>query len=144
MLINSLQHAHTRSIAVAASPVTMLAYLSEHRNLPDWAPRFAPSISERGGQLLVRRDDASEFAIRLEVSAERGTVDIVSALDPRRGAFTRVIPNGEGSEYLFTLLFDPSTEPEVVAAQMTVVEDELAAVRDACETQATAAEHPVS
>ena len=135
MLMKPLQHAHSRSIAVAASPATMLAYLSDHRNLPDWAPRFAPSISERGGQLLVRRDDGGEFAIRLEVSAERGTVDIVSALDPRRGAFTRVIPNGEGSEYVFTLFFDASTEPGVVAAQMTVVDDELTAVRDACETR---------
>jgi hypothetical protein len=142
--MKSLQHAHTRSIAVAASPATVLAYLSDYRNLPHWAPSFAPSIRERDGQLLVRREDGGEFAIRLEVSTERGTVDIVSAVDPRRGAFTRVIPNGEGSEYVFTLFFDPSTEPEAIAAQMMVVDDELAAVRDVCELWCNAHATPVA
>jgi hypothetical protein len=39
-----------------------------------------------------------------------------------------VIPNGPVSELLFTLCFEPGTPEDAVAAQMTVVEDELATV----------------
>jgi hypothetical protein len=69
----------------------------------------------------------------VRVSRERGTVDILAADDPRRGAFSRVIANGAGSEYLFTLQFPDGTGEDAVARQMAVVEAELRAVRDACQ-----------
>lgn len=128
-----LQHAQTRSIAIAAPPATVLAYVSNPQNLPRWAPSFAPSIIERDRQLIVRRADDSEFAICVQAGAKEGTVDIVSAIDHRRGAFTRVLPNNDGSEFVFTLLFDRSTPETAIADQMAIIDEELAAVRDACE-----------
>jgi hypothetical protein len=50
-----------------------------------------------------------------------------------RGLFARVLPNGDGSEVVFTLLFAPDTPEDAVAAQMLTLETELAAVRNACE-----------
>jgi hypothetical protein len=65
-----------------------------------------------------------------------GTVDIVSAVDPRRGVFTRVLANGEGSEYLFTQFFPDDTPDDAVQRQVAVVEGELRSVRAACEAAA--------
>jgi hypothetical protein len=133
MHTKALNDAQTRSVAIGAPPAAVLEYLADPQNLPRWAPGFAPSIVERDGQLIVRQADDNELVICLEVGAEAGTVDIVSAADRRRGAFTRVIPNADGSELLFTLLFDPSNPSNAVAAQMEIVDAELVRVRNACE-----------
>jgi len=43
---------------------------------------------------------------------------------------------GDGSEYLFTLLFAPDADETAVEAQMAVVDQELEAVRALCEPAA--------
>jgi hypothetical protein len=53
--------------------------------------------------------------------------------DPREGVFARVVPNGSGSEFLFTMLFPDGTDPAVIDAQMRTVEQELRTVRALCE-----------
>jgi hypothetical protein len=123
----------TRSISIGAPPAAVLDVVGDARTLPSWAPGFARAI-EADGELWVIDTGAGEARIDVRVAREQGTVDILSATDPRRGAFTRVVPNGDGSEYLFTLFFAPATAEEAVAAQMEVVEAELRAVRGLCET----------
>jgi hypothetical protein len=59
----------------------------------------------------------------------------VAADDPRRGAFARVLPNGDSSEFLFTLFFPDGMGEDAVAAQMAVVEDELRSVRGLCQAK---------
>jgi hypothetical protein len=132
MPTNLLNHSRTRSISIAADPAEVLAFLADPHNLPRWAPAFARSVSERDGQLLVDTGQG-ELPISLSVSPERGTVDVLSAADPRVGAFSRVLPNGDGSEYLFTLLFAPDTDETAVQAQLAVVDQELETVRALCE-----------
>ena len=135
MLTNMLNHSHTRSISIAAAPSDVLAFLADPHNLPRWAPAFARSVSERDGQLRVDTGQG-ELPISVSVSRERGTVDLLSATEPRVGAFSRVLPNGDGSEYLFTLFFAPDADDTAVEAQMAVVDQELEAVRALCEPAA--------
>jgi hypothetical protein len=127
-----LSHAQTRSISIAADPQTVLDVLADPDNLPRWAPAFARSVRTQNGQLLVDTGQG-ELPILLAVARDQGTVDIVSAAAPTRGAFSRVLPNGEGSEYLFTLFFASDTDEAAVTAQMAVVDEELEAVRALCE-----------
>jgi uncharacterized protein YndB with AHSA1/START domain len=127
-----LSRSQSRSISIAAPPAAVVEFLSDPHNLPRWAPAFARSVREQDGRLYVD-GGAGEQPVLLSVSPERGTVDIVSAADPRRGAFTRVLPNGDGSEYQFTLFFSHGADETGVTAQMEVVEQELEAVRRACE-----------
>jgi hypothetical protein len=125
MNVNSAQ---TRSIAIAAPPPAVLQLLADGARLPEWAPRFASAARPEGDDWLI--DSAGqEFRIRIKTSPDHGTVDFVSADDEQVGAFTRVIPNTEGSEFLFTLLFGPGTDQVAIDAQMEVVEGELEAVR---------------
>jgi hypothetical protein len=118
----------TRSIAIAAPPEAVVELLADGDRLPEWAPAFAPEVRSEGDHWLIGSGDA-QFKVRIRSSTELGTVDILSTEDDRAGAFGRVIPNGEGSEFLFTLLFPPDTDGEAIEAQMKVVEGELATVR---------------
>jgi hypothetical protein len=115
----------TRQISIDAPPAAVLDVVGDPHALPRWAPNFATTVEPAGEHWLINGDTQ----IDLRVDRARGTADIVSADDPRRGAFTRVIPNGAGSEYLFTLCFPDGTDDAAVDAQMTVVEEELRTVR---------------
>jgi hypothetical protein len=118
----------TRSISIAAPPQAVLAVVGDPYRLPDWAPGFATAVQQEGDHWLIGSGDA-QFPIAVRVSQEHGTVDLLSTTDPTRGAFTRVVHNQDGSEYLFTLSFPASTDPEAIRAQMETVESELETVR---------------
>ena len=118
----------TRSISIAAPPAAVFAYVADPRNLPEWAPAFADFVRPDGAEWLVT-SAVRELRIAVRASAEYGTVDLLRAQDRRQGAFSRVVPSGEGSAYLFTLHFDDAADEAAVAGQMATVERELEAVR---------------
>ncbi|MBA2554960.1 MAG: SRPBCC family protein [Geodermatophilaceae bacterium] len=128
----STLRAETRTISIAASPSAVYAFLADPYNLPRWAPDFASAVRPSGTDWLVDQGSA-EVAITVRVSPEHGTIDLLAAANHSRGAFTRVVPNGEGSEYLFTLFFAAETGEAAVEKQMTVVEEELRTIRASCE-----------
>ena len=127
--------AKTRSISIAAPPAAVLALVADPQRLPEWAPAFARGVQPDGDDWLI---DTGEGQIRItvRVSPEHGTVDLLRATDPTRGAFSRVIHNHDGSEYLFTLVFPAGTPETAIARQMATVEEELEAVRALCEADA--------
>jgi Polyketide cyclase / dehydrase and lipid transport len=120
--------AETRSITIQAPPEDVLRFVADPFNLARWAPRFAPSVHERDGHWFIA-GDFGKREIVVTASVECGTFDLWPASDPRRGIRTRVIANGDGSEYLFTVLVDDEIEPDALADQLRVVDQELAAVR---------------
>ena len=125
-------NARTRSIAIAAPPALVHAYVADAAHLPQWAPAFATSVRRADDHWVVTQG-GREFGIALISDARAGTADIVSPLDRTRGAFTRVIPNRDGCAYSFTLLFAPDADADAVEEQLATVDAELAAVRAACE-----------
>ncbi len=128
----STNRAETRSISIAASPEAVLDVVGDARRLPEWAPRFARAVQPDGDDWLIDTG-AGELRIRLRVAREFGTVDILRTGGPPRGAFTRVVPNEAGSEYLFTLLFPAGADEAAIAEQMATVEGELQTVRELSE-----------
>jgi hypothetical protein len=137
MHIKSLGHAETRSISIAAPPDTVLQLVGNPRRLPDWAPAFALAVEPDGQDWLIDSGEG-RFRIRMLVSLEHGTVDLLRPKDPTRGARMRVLNNEDGSEFVFTLVFPIGADEDSITRQMTTVESELRTVRDLCETQATA------
>jgi hypothetical protein len=128
MQTNMPDRTETRTIAIAAPPETVLGVVGDAKRIPEWAPAFARAVRPDGEGWIVDNGD-TEFPIRLRVAAEYGTVDVLAATEPPRGAFARVIPSGEGSEFLFTLSFPEGTEEAAITAQMQTVEAELRTVR---------------
>jgi hypothetical protein len=103
MLISS-----TQSIFIDAPPEVVLDFVGDPRNLPAWAPG-APA------------------ALDIRVSRELGTVDFVAAAGR---AYSRVLPNGRGTEYLFTRFFAESTPADEIARDDAVIAQELETVRE--------------
>src|SRR4029079_11641895 len=111
----------TRSISIQASPAKVLDLVGDAHALPRWAPNFATSVRPENGHWLV---DA-ELLIDLRVDREPRTAHNPRPELPATRAHRHVVPNGEGSELLFTLFFPDGTAEEAITKQMTVVEEEL-------------------
>ena len=124
--------AETRSITIAASPRDVLRFVADPRNLPRWAPGFAPAVLEREGHWFVSGEHR-EFEIVVLASDELGTFDLWPAADARRGIRTRVLANGDGTEYVFTILMEDDIDQAGLTGQIEVIEQELATVRDLME-----------
>jgi hypothetical protein len=124
----------TQSISIKAAPGVVLDLVGDPRNLPRWAPAFASEVRPDGEHWLVGSGDAA-LPIRVRVSRGHGTVDFL-ARDAEIGAFSRVVPNGEGSDYSFTQLCGPEMDADAVARQKAVVASELETVRALCEERA--------
>jgi Polyketide cyclase / dehydrase and lipid transport len=120
------------SIGVGAPPSAVLGLVGDPAALPRWAPRFADRATPATGDRWTIAADGGAFDIRVRVRDEVGTVDFL-APDEDRGLFARVVPNGEGSALVLTLVVPAATPAAVVDQQRAVLEQELNAVRDLCE-----------
>jgi hypothetical protein len=129
MSSTTLGRAETRTVTIPASPARVLAVLSDARRLPVWAPAFASTITHEHDDIWRVRTDAGERRIAVRTAPTEGVVDFVAADAPQLGLFCRVVPNLSGSELIFSLVFPGGTDPSAIAAQMTVVEQELLAIR---------------
>jgi hypothetical protein len=103
MLISS-----TQAIFIDAPPEVVLDFVGEAGNLPAWAPG-APA------------------GLDIRISRELGTVDFVAGAGR---AYSRVLPNGRGTEYLFTRFYAESTPADEIARDDAVIAQELEAVRE--------------
>lgn len=103
----------TQAVSIAAPRAVVLDFVGDASTLPLWAPA-AP------GDIDVR------------VSRQLGTVDFFAPGAPAPGAFSRVLPNGHGSEYLFTRFYAATTTPGDIADGNAVIARELEAVRRHC------------
>jgi hypothetical protein len=122
-----LAHSLTDSISIAAPPRTVLELLADPLQLPRWAPDFAQRVRPDGEVWMVE-SAGQEFPIELRVDRTLGVVDILRP-GTETGAFARVVPNGDGSEMVFTLFFPPGASAEQIERQREVVAAELERVR---------------
>ncbi|HZJ06677.1 MAG TPA: SRPBCC family protein [Nocardioidaceae bacterium] len=118
--------ARTVSVSVERDPAAVYDYICDPRNLPSWAPGFAKSVREEAGRWLVE--------------TEAGTVGIAFASDNPLGVVDhrvtddqglddtnpmRVIPNGHGSEVLFTLFQSAGISDDQFQHDLGLVESDL-------------------
>jgi hypothetical protein len=104
----------TQAVSIAAPLDVVLDFVGDAANLLVWAPSAPRDIDVR-------------------MSRPLGTVDFFASRAQAPGAFSRVLPNGHGSEYLFTRFCAAATPPEDVARGNAVIARELEAVRRHCE-----------
>src|SRR5215218_6163466 len=120
-------NADTQTITLPVSAEESFAFLAEPENLPRWAVGFARSI-RREGEAWIVQTAQGEMPIRVVTDAARGTIDVHMAVSPEveAVAYSRVVPNEAGAEYIFTQFQLPGMVDEVFAAQRAALAEELA------------------
>jgi hypothetical protein len=127
-----MERSSTQSISIDAPPEVVLDLVADPAALPRWARAFARAARPAGGDQWLIDTGHGEARVRVLVSREHGTVDFL--LDGGKAiAYSRVVPNGEGAEYMFTRFFGDSMPDVEVAEQRAVVAVELQTVRALCE-----------
>jgi hypothetical protein len=120
-------HADTQTVTLPVSFEEAFAFLAEPENLPRWAVGFARSIRREGDDWIVQTAQG-EMPIRVVADAVRGTIDFQMRVAPglEAVAYSRVVPNDSGAEYVFTQIQMPGMTDEVFAAQRAALTEELA------------------
>lgn len=117
----------TKSVTIPASQEVAFAFLADPENLPRWAVGFARAVRRDGETWLVATGQG-EVPLRYEVDQRRGLIDY--HLHPTPGveavAYSRLIPNGDGVEYVFTQFQTPGMPDEVFEGQVRALAEELA------------------
>ncbi len=112
-----MQKTVTGALETDLSADTILGFVGEPRNLPQWAPGFADAIeSGEGGQWKISMGEKS-FSIEVIVNRSSRTVDFVREIAPGKkgGASLRVLQlPGGGSASVMTLPVAAGSTPEAV------------------------------
>jgi hypothetical protein len=120
----------TQSITINARPSDVLAFVGNGENLPRWAIAFAKSVRPGQGGWIVTTGQG-EVPTSIAVNEVTGTVDF--HMEPTTGveatAYARVVPNADGSEFLFTQMQHPGVPDEVFEELVAAVGHELVALK---------------
>jgi hypothetical protein len=120
-------YADTQTITLPVSAEEAFAFLAEPENLPRWAVGFARGI-RREGETWIVQTAQGEMPVRVVAAAAHGTIDFHMGVAPglEAVAYSRVVPNDPGAEYVFTQFQLPGMADEVFAAQRAALTEELA------------------
>ncbi|BES70546.1 polyketide cyclase [Marinobacter nanhaiticus D15-8W] len=115
------------SISIARRPEDVYTFASNPANLPQWAAGLASSQLTQGpdgwvaeapfGRVKIRFADRNNFGV-MDHDVELASGVLVH--NPMR-----VVPNGEGSEFLFTLIRQPDMTDEQFAEDRLAIETDL-------------------
>jgi hypothetical protein len=126
----------TQIISIDTAPQRVVAFLADPMNLPRWAVGFAKGVRQEGGRWLVTTG-GGEMAVRIEAGASSGIVDFF--LSPAPGvevlAASRVVPNGAGSEYVFTQFQAPGMPDDAFDTSVAALAHELTVLRALLEVE---------
>src|SRR5262245_24574488 len=104
----------TQSVTINAHPKEVVAFVGDGENLPRWAIGFAKAVRRDEKRWTVTTAQG-EVPTTIEVDEAHGTVDFHMEPTPevKAAAYARVVPNGEGSEFIFTQFQQPGVQDAV-------------------------------
>ena len=108
----------TKSIDIASPPNRVLEFVADPEQLPLWAIGFCREIRRDGEGWIVTTPAGDEIPMRSQANPELGVVDTSWELGLVNGrAFSRVVPNGAGADYVFTMVRPDGMPDEMFEAQ---------------------------
>lgn len=129
-----LLRSKTLSVSISCDPKKVYELVSNLENLPRWAKTFCLSIRRSNGEWTVETPQGP-VKIRIAGKNDLGVLD--HHVRPTAGAELfvpmRVVPNGSGSEVLFTLFRLPGVSDESYAEDMRLVEQDLRSLKSLME-----------
>ena len=126
----------TQSVTINARPRDVVAFVGDGANLPRWAIGFAKAVRRDEKRWMVTTAQG-DVPVTIAVDESRGTVDfhIEPELEVKAAAYARVVPNGEGSEFMFTQFQQPGMPDAVFDQLVEAVGHELVALKAALEVE---------
>ncbi len=120
----------TRGVTIESSPAEVFDFLADPENLPKWAVGFCRSIRREGERWLVLTSQG-EVPIRIVADREWGVIDFHFAPAPgvEAAAYSRIVPNGDGAEYVFTQFQTDGMPDHVFEGQVRALAEELLVLR---------------
>jgi hypothetical protein len=130
--MHDVQHV---SIFISRPPRAVYEFVSDPRNLPHWAAGLVGSeLRQEGDQWIA---DAPFGKVRITFAPKNpyGVLDHDVRLESGLVVHNpmRVVPNGDGSEFTFTLIRQPGTSDEAFAKDRAAVEKDLQTLKSVLE-----------
>ncbi|WP_336368614.1 SRPBCC family protein [Marinobacter sp. C2H3] len=120
------------TIYIHLAPAAVYAFARNPENLPLWAAGLAQSTVTREGDSWVA--DAPFGRVRIQFAPENpfGVMDHDVTLPSGQVVHNpmRVVPNGDGSQFTFTLLRQPGMTDEQFAADAKAVATDLKTLKN--------------
>jgi hypothetical protein len=131
----------TRSVTIDAPPEQVFEFIADPLNLPIWAVGFCRAIRRdetAAAERWIVTTAQGDLPIRFVTHRELGTVDFhfTIASGVEAAAFSRVLANQEGAEYVFTQFQTPGMPDEAFAAQVRALVGELQVLRSVISARA--------
>ena len=128
-----VNRSNTHTVSIAAPAAEVFAFVADPENLPRWAVGFCKAIrrdSDRAGRWIATTG-GGDLPIRYVTDEARGVVDFY--FEPRPNvevaAFSRVLPNAAGAEYVFTQFQTAGMPDDVFESQVRALIEELQVLR---------------
>lgn len=125
------------NIYIDRRPEEVYAFASDPRNLPSWAAGLASSKVTQDGDVWVALAPFGTVRVSFAASNEFGVMDHDVELESGETVHNpmRVVPNGAGSEFVFTLFRQRGMNDAQFADDRRAVEHDLRALKALLERQ---------
>lgn len=119
------------SISIARSPADVYEVAADPQNLPRWAQGLAGASVRRHGDAWVTSSPMGEITFRFAPRNTFGVLDHDVTLPTGETVHNpmRVVPNGGGSEVIFTLFRRPGMTDDEIERDVAAVDRDLRALK---------------
>lgn len=131
--------AHTLSVSIDCPPSVVAAFVTDPRNMPAWAGGLCKSVRQEGDAWRVDTGEG-EVGLRFCGPTAHGILDHEITMAPDLTLYIpmRVVPNGAGSEVLFTLFQPPGMTDIRRDQDLALVAEDLQRLKALMERRASA------
>jgi hypothetical protein len=118
---------HHISVSIARPPAEVYEFARDPMNLPLWASGLARSDVRKDGDELIADAPFGRVRVRFAPPNAFGVLDHDVRLESGATIHNpmRVVPNGDGSEFVFTLIRQAEASDEDFARDKATVESDL-------------------
>jgi len=131
-----MMHSKTITLPVAVAATLVYEFAANPQNLPQWSPSFCQSVVHTDGEWIVESTSLGPAAVTFVQTNTFGVLDHIVRLSSSLEVYNamRVIPNGTGSEVLFTLFQTSGMTDEQFSDDAAQVENDLRMLKQVVET----------
>ena len=129
----AINRSDTRSVTIAAPAADVFAFVADPEKLPRWAVGFCTAIRRDpdADDKWIATTASGDISMRFATDKALGVVDFHFQPSPQVEvtAFSRVLPNAAGAEYVFTQFQSAGMPDEVFEGQVRTLIEELQVLR---------------